>query len=303
MTKRREVAGRISGAIPFTYGPLAYLLKNRTYIGETGHNGSWFKGEHEPIVDRSTFEQVQTLLKSNSAGRTGRRERTGALLTGLVYDDQGNRMSPSYSVKNGVRYPFYISSALLRGRKGQAGTLPRVSATEIEAAVLMAVRAHTDEQQGAGLTPRELIELKVARIVVSKQRISVSTRDPNGAQADPIEIPWNGQGDRPCAPIDGDNQGGGAGSPDPALVQALVRAHVWLKQLSDETYSSIEELAAAAKIHPKVVRNRIRLAYLSPNLTRAILHGDNHVSTLAELNSTVPLGWHEQEGRMQSKSD
>ena len=80
-------------------------------------------------------------------------------------------------------------------------------------------------------------------------------------------------------------------------------AHVWLKQLSDETYSSIEELAAAAKIHPKVVRNRIRLAYLSPNLARAILHGDNHVPTLAELNSTVPLGWHEQEGRMQSKSD
>ena len=64
-----------------------------------------------------------------------------------------------------------------------------------------------------------------------------------------------------------------------------------------------EELAAAAKIHPKVVRNRIRLAYLSPNLARAILHGDNHVPTLAELNSTVPLGWHEQEGRMQSKSD
>ena len=44
------------------------------------------------------------------------------------------------------------------------------------------------------------------------------------AQADPIETPRNRQGDRLCARIDGDNPGDGAGSSDPALVQALVRA-------------------------------------------------------------------------------
>ena len=32
------------------YGPLAYLLKSRTYLGEMGHKGEWFAGEHEPQV-------------------------------------------------------------------------------------------------------------------------------------------------------------------------------------------------------------------------------------------------------------
>ena len=50
---------RTAGGIPFTYGPLAYLLKNRTYLGETGHGGAWFPGEHEPIIDRGIFDEVQ----------------------------------------------------------------------------------------------------------------------------------------------------------------------------------------------------------------------------------------------------
>ena len=136
VTKKRPVADKIAGGIPFTYGPLAYLLKNRTYLGETGHDGHWFPGEHEPIVARGIFEEVQRLLKTNSAGRTGRRHKSGALLTGLLFDDRGNRMSPSFSTKRGVRYPFYVSSALLRGRKSQAGSVTRVSATEIETTVL-----------------------------------------------------------------------------------------------------------------------------------------------------------------------
>jgi hypothetical protein len=38
---------------------------------------------------------------------------------GKLYDDRGNPMSPNYSTKNGIRYRFYVSSALLRGRKAE----------------------------------------------------------------------------------------------------------------------------------------------------------------------------------------
>lgn len=41
VTKARSPGSKLKGAVSFTYGPLAYLLKNRTYLGETGHNGSW----------------------------------------------------------------------------------------------------------------------------------------------------------------------------------------------------------------------------------------------------------------------
>ena len=40
-------------------------------------------------------------------------------------------MTPSFSTKNGVRYRFYVSTAL-RGRKHNAGSVTRISASEIE---------------------------------------------------------------------------------------------------------------------------------------------------------------------------
>ena len=53
VTKRRDTkVAKYRGGIPFTYGPLAYFLKNRIYLGETHHGGKWFKGEHEAILDR-----------------------------------------------------------------------------------------------------------------------------------------------------------------------------------------------------------------------------------------------------------
>ncbi len=136
VSKTRAIKGKQTGGVPFTYGALAYLLKNRLYLGETGHGGKWFAGEHKPIIDAKTFQAVQDLIKENTAGRTGKRYRSGALLTGLIYDDRGNRMSPSFTVKNGVRYPFYVSTALLKGRKAAAGSVPRVSASAIETLVL-----------------------------------------------------------------------------------------------------------------------------------------------------------------------
>lgn len=135
VTKRRNTkVAKYNGGIPFTYGPLAYFLKNRIYIGETHYAGKWFKGEHEAILDRPTFERVQELLKSNTIKRRTKSSESGALLAGKLFDDKGNRMSPSFSSKNGVRYRFYVSTAL-RGRKDKAGSIARISATEIEGIV------------------------------------------------------------------------------------------------------------------------------------------------------------------------
>ena len=186
-TKIRSIKGRISGGVPFTYGPLAYLLKNRTYLGETGHTGSWFPGEHEPIIDRDLFDRVQQLLRSNSEGRTGRRYQTGALLTGLIYDDRGNRMSPSFSVKGGVRYRYYVSSALVRGQRKKTGAISRVSAPTIEAEIARLVRVRIENSDENSPTPtREMIEKIVDRITIGKDRVVVNLR----TSAAPVGIPW-----------------------------------------------------------------------------------------------------------------
>ena len=111
------------------------------------HGGKWFKGEHEAIVDRATFDRVQQLLAPKHTCRKAKRSDSGALLVGKLYDDKGNRMSPSFSSKNGVRYRFYVSSALLRGRKAAAGSVARVSA-QVEELVILTQSAMTTRREG-----------------------------------------------------------------------------------------------------------------------------------------------------------
>src|SRR3954453_1698331 len=85
VTKRRRTkVAKYNGAIPFTYGPLAYLLKNRIYLGETHFGGKWFKGEHAAILDQETFDRVQELLKSNTVKRKVKFSESGALLQGKL---------------------------------------------------------------------------------------------------------------------------------------------------------------------------------------------------------------------------
>lgn len=288
VTSMREKNGIKSGGVPFTYGPLAYLLKNRTYLGETGHKGSWFSGEHEGIVDREVFEQVQQLLKTNSLGRTGRRQQNAALLTGLLFDDRGNRMSPSFTVKRGVRYSFYVSSAILTGRKRDAGSVTRVSALDIDAAVLKAMRTRSNVDRGEnGTQPQDIIRDNVSRIAVGSTAIIVTVKRTSDNAQSLIEIPWSSSDQSPRAPVKIFQDT--TPVPNLVLVQAIVRSHVWLSSLLDDTYKSIDDLARAVGIHPKVVRNRIRMAFLAPNITLSILQGTQPalitVSDLAELRA------------------
>lgn len=112
----------------------------------------------------------------------------------------------------------------------------------------------------------------------------------------PIEIPWSMRSKRDLARIDNGSAEPGTSSTNPAILQALIRAHVWLRQLMDGTYESIEALAKAADIHPKVVRSRIKLAFLSPSVIRTILTEERPVPSALnnELFKDVPLSWHEQ---------
>ncbi|MBR1153969.1 recombinase family protein [Bradyrhizobium sp. JYMT SZCCT0428] len=280
VTKRRNVkVAKYRGGIPFTYGPLAHFLKNRIYIGETHYGGKWFKGEHNPILDRPTFERVQELLKSNTVRRKVTCSESGALLQGKLFDDKGNRMGPSFSSKNGVRYRFYVSTAL-RGRRHQAGSVTRISAPEIEGLIETALSENLQ-------LPRDKLLEQAETITVSNSRIRL-VLNPSKGKRRSIDIPWN---PKPKGSTEVNTPP--AAKIDEKLVKSIIRAHAWLEDLSSGRQASIEALAAATDLHPKVIRQGLRLAFLSPDLTRAALDGEA-TTELKQIPKCLPLSWREQ---------
>src|SRR5215472_4228425 len=143
VTKVRSLkTGRTVGGIRFTRGPLAHFLRNRFYIGEVAFKGELLPGEQPAILDRDLFNAVQAKLNEQRNSHTVARFKSEALLIGRIYDDRGNRMTPSHVRKGGIKYRYYLSSPLLHGEPGRAGSVRRVPAAEVEARVASAVREY-----------------------------------------------------------------------------------------------------------------------------------------------------------------
>jgi site-specific DNA recombinase len=84
-------------------------------------------------------------------------------------------------------------------------------------------------------------------------------------------------------------------TPNPTLVKALARAHSWVATLLSGQASSIRAIAQAERLTERYVARIIPLAFLAPDITKAILEGSHPQDlTLAKLCQRLPLAWPQQ---------
>ncbi|MFB3151018.1 MAG: recombinase family protein, partial [Alphaproteobacteria bacterium] len=140
VTKRRiRSGGQETGGQPFTRGHLYQLLTNPIYVGDVAHKGVTYPGQHLGIIERQTFDAVRCRLNGNAAERrSATNAKAPSLLTGLVYDETGDRLCPTHANKKGRRYRYYISKRLMH-RTGSTGAGWRLPAKELDGAVARAV--------------------------------------------------------------------------------------------------------------------------------------------------------------------
>ena len=101
--------------VPFERATLHYLLTNPIYAGRIRHKDIIHEGQHPPIVDPDTWDQVQEHLKE-SAGRKRGEGKDGAIispLAGKLVDETGDKFTPSHASRKGKRYRYYVSNRLL----------------------------------------------------------------------------------------------------------------------------------------------------------------------------------------------
>ena len=113
-------------------GNLNCILRNKAYIGLVGHKGTWYKGEHQGIIPSELFEQAQAVMADNRINRQ-HYDPKKSLLSGKLYDDKGNAMSPSWSTGcSGKTYRYYVSQAIIRKEPSKLGKIGKVSLPQLE---------------------------------------------------------------------------------------------------------------------------------------------------------------------------
>jgi site-specific DNA recombinase len=299
---RTRPDGSTVGGIPFTRGPLAYLLHNRCYIGEVVHRGQVYPGEHQAILDRDLFEAVKHRLGEQCASRATARADSEAMLLGRIFDDRGNRMTPSHCRKTGTKYRYYTSSALTQGQPELAGWISRVPAPEIEAVVGAAVRRHLDDTVE---DTRPLIRAHVTRVEVRPAELAITLAASVGAAtvassaaqvpgsdsrtshgdlhdgACPaiLIIPWTKPPAKRRRELIAPEQGHKAASKPiradyrARLVAAIARGRLWLSQIETGAVSGVTEIAIREDCSPRHVNMTVSLAFLAPSLVKAAVEG------------------------------
>jgi DNA invertase Pin-like site-specific DNA recombinase len=306
-TRRQTLAtGKVRGGIRFGVGTLAGLLRNRFYVGDVAYKGKVHRGEQEPIVDRALFDAVQAKLTDGANVRQARLRGSPSILTGRIFDEHGNRMTPTHTNKQGARYRYYVSHTALQKRTNRAEGVLRVSAPEIECKIVETVRMHLKAQkrpQGSIPTDdRALIEQCVDKIVVKTETIEIrlagrpdgpTTAKRAAAQAT-LTFAWGSS--KPAAlkgiihsplektPLNPDQQN--------ALLLAIAKARSWIEDLTEGRVTSLTEIAQREGKVERHIRLLAPLAFVSPGVILKIIDGKLPI-TVTDLAKSTPHCWPE----------
>ena len=310
---RTSRAGRTYGDVPFSRGALYLMLKNRIYLGEVSHKGTAYNGEHEPIVDPALFERAAELLTRNRVDHSnGVHADAPSLLAGILWDVEGRRMQPSHTVKGARRYRYYVTRPEPTAGRSTAW---RVPAGDLEAVIVArlqqllgsamgdvpddAARDRAVAQRmlttGTPSEQRQVVQNCVERITIAAERIDLQLA-PFAAgslvatTSIAARLVRRGSEVRLALAPDA----GGDRLRDPALIKMLAKAHSARKALDRPDGRSLFDLAAEQGFTRDYFAVLIRLSYLAPDITAAILDGRQPVQLnrqrLARA-ANLPIDW------------
>ena len=330
-TKHRpHLSGKLIGGHPFHTGHIYKLLHNPIYAGYIHHKGTLFEGEHQAIIDREIWHEVQRTLESRSRRKDARTtSKHPSLLAGRIFDANGKPLTPSHANKKGRRYRYYISSDIIRHGIKEDGW--RIPAAELEGATKRAltslltdqtklieqIRPDGTHQTQAAIQQADLLASRIDRqllidldvvITFTEETLSLSVSHellraalqmaPGVDKEDritfdvPIQIKRRGIDMKLVI---------GANSNeialiDPTLIKAIARGRKWFKQITSGKLTSLSEIAKQERVTLRYVTQHIDLAFLSPTIVDAILKGHQPADmSLQSLKRTdLPIDWSEQ---------
>jgi hypothetical protein len=338
-----SASGRVTGGKPFSRGALYLMLRNHIYRGEIVHKGQSYPGEHPPIIDQPLWDAAQRLAGNTAARNAGTRTHQPSLLVGMLFDRDGNRMTPSYAVKKGTRYCYYVSRPLITKDQTERSAGMRIPAADIEHLVTSRVRqwlldpgriyqatrvsdpsiqrrliARAAEigkswSELPGTRQRAFLTTLIDRIAVGADQIDIHFRPTRLAAlldvATPLPSAIDDETQILLVPIRLRRAGReitmridstapfAKAKPNVRLIKLLIRARRFNTALVGSDRVPFAALAKGEGVSPSYFTRLIRLNYLAPDITQAILDGRQPRDLTPDkllAHSRLPLTWHEQ---------
>lgn len=309
----KSAEGKLRGGDHYKRGALYRLLQNKLYRGEIEYKGKVYQGEHQAIVPKPLWDEVQDKMESNRRKQRDTKNRRAAyLLEGLIYDSSGFVMSPTYSVKKGNRrYPYYVSAPIIGRRKVAVGEVPRVPAQPIEDLVrdrLASIMGLQDPSSvNSDLTRKVLkkvtifenfVELEVTH---SNQNTDCGRLKGNGDEVTRLDqythIRVAASLQKHSVKLAFVNSAGSSVTNsrklDSVLTKNLAIAFKWRESLEAGRFTTLQQIADDEGCTEGFVRKMIALAYLAPDIIESILEGQQPASfDLKKLHfQSLPLSW------------
>ena len=172
-SRRRERSdGRVSGGRVFDRGHIHHILTNPIYAGRIRHKGKVYDGKHPAIVEPETWDHIQRLLSDAASKARGYKKKgLRSPLAGRLFDETGDRLTPSHSRKKGKRLRYYISRRLVTDRSQKHPDAWRLPAVQLENLISETVLQHLARDGAAALMVADLKASEVATIEAALKEI------------------------------------------------------------------------------------------------------------------------------------
>ncbi len=324
----RRRSGATGEPQPFGRGHIHYILTNPIYAGRIRHRDQIHEGQHPPIIDPDLWERVQSMLTQGAARRRGNGKSSSSNtspLSGKLFDETGDRLTPSHANKKGRRYRYYVSSRLITGADGRksAGASDcgwRLPAQALEQQIADYFQRHFRERLASDLLIDPTVDI-IAGVCSTLDRLG-GTETPTESVIGCIDKVRIGPGqieiglDRAAvasvlgldtsnispeamtivAPFQRRKRGVEARlvigeqaptSHDAILIQNIAKAHRYYEAVTQG--STFEELAAAENLTVRRILQVIELAFIAPDIVKSIVRGERPVELTARWLGQNPL--------------
>jgi len=332
-TKRRVAPnGKVSGDQSFDRGHIYQILTNPIYAGRIRHKNLVHEGQHDAIVSPEDWDALQARMQGHAVrARKGQPRGSGkvqrAQLVGKLFDETGDRLTPSHSKsKTGARLRYYVSHRLI-ARSGESNLDGwRLPARELENTVadlirsnlaapgfVLAVVPNCPASEVTALQdrmhmirsankPDSMLGLS-ERVELAPGHIEISINTTELAQMLEVDLERVNP-DLPAirAPFQLRKRGvetkiilkGTTRSVDNVLLTNVAHAHTWFGMIkAGQTYAEIAQAVGTSK---RRVQQMLDLAFLAPDIVRDVINGHQPLGFTSDwcLRHDLPTDWDEQ---------